>query len=76
MTRMLLALASVGILGACAMPEPAASTAALPYVEKDVVTGSRIPAKGANAQSTKRIDPNASIDRNEMLRPNATPMAR
>ena len=75
MTRMFLALAAAGILSACALPEPSANTAQATYVEKDVITGSRLPAKG-NAQSTKRIDPNASIDRNEMLRPNATPMGQ
>jgi hypothetical protein len=75
MTRILLALASAATLAACALPEPNANTAALPYVEKDVVTGSHLPAKN-NSQGTKRIDPNASIDRNEMLRPGATPLSQ
>jgi len=75
MTRLILALATAGILSACALPDPSANTAQAPYVEKEVITGSRLPPK-TNSQSTKRIDPNASIDRNEILRPGATPLAQ
>ena len=75
MTRLIFALATAGILSACALPDPSANTAQAPYVEKEVITGSRLPPK-TNSQSTKRIDPNASIDRNEILRPGATPLAQ
>jgi hypothetical protein len=55
MTRILLALAAAGLLSACALPETTASNAATPYVEKETITGSRIPARH-NAQGTKQIE--------------------
>ena len=74
MTRTLLALLAAGILGACALPEPTTANAA-PYQEKEVITGSRLPAKNHNAQGVKRTEMNA-LERDEMFRPKATPLAQ
>jgi hypothetical protein len=75
MSRILFALIAAVILGACALPEPAANTAQAPYVEKETITGSRIPAKGNNSQGTKRqeVDP---LTRDEIFRPKATPLSQ
>ncbi len=72
MSRILLALVAAATLGACALPEPTANTAAPPYVEKEVITGSRIPSK-SSAQGTKTQQMDA-LSRDEMLRPKATPI--
>ena len=58
MTRILLVLCAASLVSACALPDTSANTAQTPYVEKETITGSRIPPKQAhgNAQGTKRIE--------------------
>ena len=70
MTRILLALACAGLLAACALPEPSANTQST-YVEKETITGSRIPPKNHNAQGVKseKVD---SMNRDEIFRPKST----
>jgi hypothetical protein len=72
MSRTLFALVAAGLLSACALPEPSANTAATPYVEKETITGTRIPSK-STSQSVKRqeVDP---LTRDEIFRPKSNPM--
>jgi len=74
MNRLLLALLAGCLATACAMPEPKADTASTGYTDKEVITGSRIPAK-SNASNTKKIEM-TPMERDEMLRPKATPLAQ
>ena len=74
MSRILFALAAAATLSACALPEPAANTAQAPYVEKETITGSRIPAK-SSSQGTKREEVNA-LNRDDIFRPKATPLGQ
>jgi len=73
MSRILLALVAAGTLSACALPEPAANTQSA-YVEKDTITGSRIPPKNHNAQGVKseKVD---GLNRDEIFRPKSTGMS-
>jgi hypothetical protein len=73
MTRTLIALLAAGILSACALPEPSANAAG-PYVERETITGSRLPPKG-NAQGTKRTEM-TPLERDEFMRPKATPLGQ
>jgi hypothetical protein len=70
MTRILLALAAAGVLSACALPEPAANTQSA-YVEKETITGSRIPPKNHNSQGVKGEEVNG-LNRDEIFRPKST----
>ena len=68
MTRILLVLCAAGLVGACALPDTSANTAQTPYVEKETITGSRIPPKQAhgNAQGTKRVEM-TPLERDQMF---------
>ena len=68
MTRIVLALCAAGVVSACALPDTSADTAQAPYVEKETITGSRIPPKQAhgNAQGTKRIEM-TPLERDQMF---------